>query len=704
MESKIRNYTYYSFGVATMKIRVEDEKIYVTNKDLSNMEWSSNEELLTTDDVYIYPQYIPIYRMFMHSISAEKIRDNADFELLKKVTAEGENGTLSGEIWAQKVGSYPIDYVVCHDEIVAVIGVLHRKIDLLIEDGYECLTPMVDYQQEILSKPEFGEKMLGTFMIPMEDDIRLATDVYLPVALDGQEIKKFPVVLIRTCYGKTPAKDIGRFLNYGYALVLQDTRGREESEGEFSPIVDEPLDGKNTLDWIAEQEWCDGNIGMIGASYLAIVQWAAAMNNHPNLKAMISQVTGGTPTFDFPFRNGVLCSGTMAWLFAMSKKNFKPELMERDDWDEVLKTLPLRDLPSKALGEEIYCWEEWMKHEGMDEYWQRADWVAHSDKIDVPTMYISGWFDDVGAGTSEAWIMNQSNKRKNQKMILGAWKHKFNNSRDIHNIEYGIEAVRYDLFVQYIRWFDKYLKHFENGIEKESPVEYYQIGENKWKTANHWPPEKSVIQKIYLGSEGDAITSNGNGTLMMDIEDTVVYDTYVFDPEDPAPHLIDMSENECMVPENYKDMELRSDVLVYTSEPLEEDLVIAGELSANIFASTDCKDTDWVVRITEVDKEGNSLRLSDGLVRAKFRNSLKEIELLEPNEIVEYNIPMSWVANTFTKGNRIRVQVTSGAKNCIFPNHNTGEAISDDTKIIVANQKIYHSKQYPSAILLPVIK
>lgn len=391
---------------------------------------------------------------------------------------------------------------------MAAIGVLQKRIDVLVEDGFEGVTPLRDHRDPAALPAGLGKRCLGTFDVPMRDGVTLSTAVYLPQNGPAPQTR-FPVVLIRTCYGKPREIIMHPFIHYGYALVIQDTRGREESGGEWSPIVNEMDDGKDTLDWIAAQDWCDGSIGMIGASYLAIVQWNAAASGHPNLKAMISQVTGGTPTYEFPHRNGILCSGTLAWLFSMSGRRMEQAQMDRDDWADVVKLLPIREIPQRALGKEIPCWREWMDHESMDDYWERSNWERFADRINVPTLYVSGWFDDVGTGTSQAWRMNRRMGRPDQRMILGAWRHQFNVSRDIHGIDYGVRAVRYDLFYQYIRWFDRFLKGVENGARQDPRAEYYVIGSNRWAQSCDWPPKESALVPYYLSGGGSANTRPG---------------------------------------------------------------------------------------------------------------------------------------------------------------------------------------------------
>ena len=254
-----------------------------------------------------------------------------------------------------------------------------------------------------------------------------------------------------------------------------------------------------------------------------------------------------------------------------------------------------------------------------------------------------------------------------------------------------------------MRWYDHFLKGVDNGIDREEPVDYFVIGENRWHKDTEWPPKCAVEKNLYLSS-GDGASADGGGALTFDRPVAAGEDHYVYDPDDPTPFLIDVSENECLVPENYKDVELRDDVLVYTTEPLKEAVTIAGEPVAILYAASSAKDTDWVVRITDLDQAGNSIRMCDGIVRAKFRKSFIEPKLLLPGEIVRYEIPMTWISNRFEVGHRIRVEVASGADNSIFCNTNTGLPIVDDVDKVVAEQTVYSGGDHCSRVILPIIE
>lgn len=419
---------------------------------------------------------------------------------------------------------------------------------------------------------------------------------------------------------------------------------------------------------------------------------------------MISQVTGGTPTYEFPHRNGILCSGTLAWLFSMSGRRMEQAQMDRDDWADVVKLLPIREIPQRALGKEIPCWREWMDHESMDDYWERSNWERFADRINVPTLYVSGWFDDVGTGTSQAWRMNRRMGRPDQRMILGAWRHQFNVSRDIHGIDYGVRAVRYDLFYQYIRWFDRFLKGVENGARQDPRVEYYVIGSNRWAQSCDWPPKESALVPYYLSGGGSANTRpGGRRPAGRAARGGGARRPLPLRPERPAPH-----------PHRHERER------VHGAGKLPGDGAAPRRARLHLRAARKGFDggggallrplrrdrpartpTGWPAH--RGGRGGQLLPLSDGVLRARYRESLKEPKLLIPGEVVRYEIPMSWVANTFRAGHRIRVEVTSGAENSIFPNHNTGKPIADDTEMLVASQTVFHDAARCSHILLPVI-
>ncbi|MGB9826770.1 MAG: CocE/NonD family hydrolase, partial [Desulfofundulus sp.] len=293
------------------------------------------------------------------------------------------------------------------------------------------------------------------------------------------------------------------------------------------------------------------------------------------------------------------------------------------------------------------------------------------------------------------WEMVNRYGRKNQRLILGPWYHQANTTRDIHNIAFGDNAIRYDLDILYLRWFDRFLKGLDNGVEYEPRVQYYLVGTNQWRDASAWPPPEAKPTKLYLRADRQLAFTPPSAPEPAD--------EYIYDPSNPAPHLIDVSENELSVPENYKEVEKRADVLTYSTPPLEKDIAVAGNVKACLYAASSARDTDWVVRLTDVDEEGNSIRVADGILRARYRRGFDSPSLLTPGQVEEYHLRLTHVGYVFRKGHRIRVQITSGAKNLAFPNPNTGNDPATDTEEVVARQQIFHDPSFPSHVELPIL-
>lgn len=701
-------FSFYKSGSYIADMVFNKDSIVHRCRNIETNQWSSYEELDIKDNTYD-DSLADAQRCFneakdVNFDACDNVYLNSGKHYQKYLKV---NEIIDGEkdeawIWAMQGDGFPIDFIVYKNMIQAIILANRERCNVLVKPGFEEFTPLKLWQDPLISKDEYGIKHMGKYFVKTRDGANLATDVWLPFGIkDGSKI---PAILVRTPYGRlTGVHQWLRFVKRGYAFVVQDVRGREDSDGEWVPYKHDRNDGDDTINWIAKQSWCDGNVGMIGGSYLGYVQWAAAASGNPHLKAIVSMVAAGPPFIDIKRKGGIYPSGALAWAFMMANQRIDRKISKRDDWDEIENMRPIKDIPLKVLGRSIHFWDEYMKHPDNDDFWKGTDWTLHGDKANVPSIIISGWYDDNGMGSTAAWEMNESHNRENQKLIYGPWKHQFNTTREIHSVKFGNNAIRYDLDILCLRWFDRFLKNIDNGVEKEPAVQYYMVGENRWNNSTKWPPIEAEYKKVYLHSAGNARTSNGDGNLKITSPDNQPWDSYVFDPKDPAPFLIDVSENEMNVPENYKDVDTRDDVLVYTSDILKDDIAIAGNVYAEIYASSSARDTDWMVRLEDVDEEANSIRLVDGIIRARYRKSFEEPELLEPGRIEKYEIRMSKTANIFKKGHRMRVTITSGAKNLAFPNHNTGNNVPDDVEMINALQKVYHDEKYPSHVKLHVM-
>ncbi|MBB4826455.1 putative CocE/NonD family hydrolase [Sporosarcina luteola] len=694
------NYHLYRSGIHEATIERIDEIIFISERDVNRNSWSEKRVLKEEEAIRLGSFYqinpINVFNQF------------AEFQE-KLITDEQEvclsNGSLyqrheeEQELWVQRKQKFPLDIVMKDQEPVAFISPTRVNCHVLVKEGYEAYTP-VDQWKRNVSPARYGVRHIGSFRVKMRDGIHLATDVWLPEGADHA----VPIIFIRTPYGKLLYENVyNHFIKRGYGVVIQDTRGRQDSEGKWLPMSKEREDGDDSLNWIASNSWCDGNIGMIGASYGGYVQWAAAASGNPHLKALISIVTAGSPFIDIPRKGGALVSGMLAWTFAMAEQTFNPENMLRSDWDEVVKIRPIQDIPKIALGRDIPFWNEWMEHAHEDDFWKDVNWSLHKKNIQAPAMIVSGWYDDNGMGTTEALEIVADFKPADKKVILGPWMHDANTTRDIQGVPLGNNALRYDLDYRYQQWFDCKLKGLDVQLSDEPVVEYYITGENKWTQASSWPPNEVAWTKLYVAGNGEADSSIDNRTLVSSLEVQGDYVEYVYDPKHPAPHLIDISENEIGVPADYQEVEKRDDVLVFSSDPLQEPMTVVGDLVVKLFASSSAKDTDWIVRLTDVDASGRSIKLTDGVLRARYRNGFDHEELLEPGKVEEYTIRTTKLAHTFKKGHRIRFTITSSADPFIFPNHNTGRDPATDTETEIAIQRVYHTKDYPTHIELPIL-
>lgn len=623
-------------------------------------------------------------------------------------TEKGEVFSLrrTGE-YIQRYQKFPKDLFFQDGKIYAVMMSGRDTCGILVRKQKEFLTPLAEWEALYPSLSENGVqsgtvysvKFLGTFQVPTRDGETLATDVYLPGELEGTPV---PAVLVRTPYGKKRGVSVYyRFVQRGYAVVVQDTRGREESTGEWLPEYYEVEDGDDTLNWIAAREWSDGQVAMTGGSYLGYVQWAAAASGNPHLKAMLSSVCAGSAFVDIPRRGGCFNSGMLAWAFAMSEKTMKTELMVQD-WDHILDIRPLETLAEEALGHPVSFLSKWLEHRDLDELWKRSSWKDRYQGSPVPALIMSGWFDDNGMGTTEALELVRDWPQGTWKAVLGPWKHSGNADYDLHGTYVGDDALRYDMDLLCMKWLEHFLKGRDTGIEKTAAVEYYTLGENQWKQAQVWPPEGTEEQIFYLDGDCDDAgvgtgREQGKGILSLECPGSSGQDSYQYDPDNPSTHIIDVSENELETPEDYTEEEKRRDILCFTTPAFERPVTITGDVTVKLFVSCDCPDTDLVVRITDVDENGRSVKLADGVLGCKYRNGFEKPEYMEVGKIYEVSVRTTKISNTFRSGHKMRLTITSSAKNFIFPNSNT-ELGFDSPEKRIANVTVHRGKEYPSSV------
>jgi putative CocE/NonD family hydrolase len=680
-------WSYYFSGILYGTFEKDDKKIYykwldpLTSLfcDYSELDEDKNKSLLSwvNLDVLRALSYIEEYEHVF-----------AGRESAVKTELGGSYSQREPGLYVQRNTVSPADLLFKEGKLIAFICPTRESCGALVRGGYEKDTILSRWHEYPAGGARYSVRFAGTFSVRTRDNIRLATDVYLP---DGAR-ERLSAILVRTCYNKNKGKNMYYpYVQRGYAVVIQDVRGRDESEGVFIPMRHEAEDGDDTLNWIAAQDWSNGKIGTIGASYLGGVQWAMAASGNPHLAAMISIVTTGSAFVDMPRRGGLFVSGMLAWVFMMAEKTNNPALMDRNDWDELLNIRPLEDIAPRALGKRIPFLDHWLAHTDNDDFWQKGDWFQRSGGRQVPVLIMSGWFDDNNMGTTQAIELTNNYPAEMRKIILGAWNHNANSCYDIHGVPMGEHALRYDLDLIFLQWFDFHLRGIQNGIVKTPPVEYFTLTENRWKSAESWPPSICRPYSLYLGKGG----------VLLDEPEESGSDSYAYDPQNPALHVIDVSENETAVPEEYTDVEKRADVLCYTTAPLERNITISGDVNVELFISSDAVDTDFIVRLTEVDKNGRSVKFADGMLGAKYRDSFETPGYLEKGKIYKLHIKTTAISRMFAAGNRIRFTVTSSAGNFAFPNSNTSGGYKSE-KILIAQNAVYYGTRFPSGIILPV--
>ena len=554
-------------------------------------------------------------------------------------------------------------------------------------------------------KKEVGIKypgMIAEFdvQIPMRDGVSLGANVYRP-----QDSAKHPTIMRLTPYGKDVQDSMDRAweaVQRGYAMVEVDARGRNDSGGTFRPFRDGP-DGSDTLDWIAAQPWSNGKIATRGASYEGQSQWMVAKEGNPHLVAMMPYVAPADGFNDFLRYDGVPKLDlifTWAMGYGFGRVNHQ---ISGFDWSEVMGALPLDKLDTLA-GRSVPFWRDSMQHDHLDEYWAPLQMTGNYGRFDVPSFNVTGWYEGQLRGTVQGFVnaVKTSKKPRENMLVIGPWLHGVNRNRKVGDRDAGPEAI-IDLEAIQNAWLD----HIMLGSPKSdySNFLYFLPVDNHWYGASAFPIPGTKLTTYYLASLGKANTLNGDGTLASEAGHGDP-DSYTYDPSNPV---LSVSSRTAGArgglkqgPVDNRSVEERPDVLVYTSGPLQEAMEVTGPISATVYFSTDVADTDITVKLLDVTTDGSSLNLSEGIARGKYRESFVHPVMLTPGKIYKLNVTLFPTSNYFEAGHRIRVEIASSnfpvfARNLNSPISETGSEIK------IAHTRIYHSQEYPSMIVLPVV-
>jgi putative CocE/NonD family hydrolase len=531
--------------------------------------------------------------------------------------------------------------------------------------------------------------------VPMRDGVRLSANVFHPAAAG-----RYPTILQRTPYDKGDSLTAGyqSFLNHGYAVVVQDVRGRYKSGGVFEPVNQEINDGEDTLNWIAAQPWSDGGVGMYGGSYLGIAQWKAALTHNPHLKAIFPYVSGDDDYRDrFYSMGGAMKLGhRLLWL----ADNMRQRGYEPPDFRKYIYWLPERSSDRKVAGKRLDVWTSVADHPAYDKFWKDASVREHLKDIHIPVYSVGGWYDNYVESDLDAYSI-LSKHSSVDKIMIGPWAHVFNTT--FAGVDFGKES-QVSLRPEQIAWFDRWLKGKEQHTERlvEHPVRLFVMGINRWRDEDAWPLARMRETKFFLGSGG--MLSGPPDERAHKHSDP---DVFVYDPRNPAPTAGGAVCCDPLKfpwgPKDQRAVEKRADVLAFTTAPLLSDTEVTGPIKLVLYAASSAPDTDFTAKLVDVFPDGTARNLTDGILRVRYRESLEHPELMTPGTVYKLTIDAGVTSNVFRTGHRIRLEVSSSNFPRFDRNPNTGGLVADAKDLRKASQTVFHDRERGSYLLLPVI-
>lgn len=600
-------------------------------------------------------------------------------------------------------------------------------------------------RDKILEIATIDEKV----MMPMRDGIRLATDIYRP-----KTDLKVPVIFSRTPYnfnswgdGKERTRTMERAyeaIKRGYAYVVQNERGRYFSEGEWD-ILGVPLtDGYDAFSWLQNQEWSNGKIGTLGCSSTAEWQMAVAALDHPSHAAMVPQgfgagvgVVGSYYEQGNWYRGGAVQLLFPSWLYSVEHDKFKPRIppgaTQEDlirisrfydldpenppvNWAEAFKHLPLKDLLKNVNGKkEIF--DKMISRKPNDSQWFEGGLYHDNMDFGVPSFWFVSWY-DVSVSPNLALFNHVRENgdddfiKDNQYLVIAPTLH-CSYTRATENTIVGERSMgdaRLDYDDQIYGWFDFLLKNEENDFKEKTPrVQYFTMGKNIWQASETWPPKNSELKTFYLNSDGKANSRFGDGKLTVSMDRSgMQFDSFYYDPMNPVNSYgggVCCTGNAVQGGSfDQSEMEERKDILVYTTEVLEEGVEMTGFIESTLYLSSDVKDTDLTIKLIDVYPDGTAYNLDETIQRVRYREGYDKEVFIEKNQVYKINMTPMATSNFFKKGHQIRIEVSSSNFPRFSRNLNTGGANYDETESVIALNKIHHSKRYPSHIKLPFVE
>jgi uncharacterized protein len=546
----------------------------------------------------------------------------------------------------------------------------------------------------------------------MRDGVTLRADIYRPKA-----VGKFPVLLERTPYDKTAGRAFAtEGASRGYVVILQDTRGRYKSDGEWYPFKNESTDGYDTVEWAAALPYSDGKVGMFGGSYVGATQFLAAIAHPPHLAGIAPYVTASNYHDGWTYQGGAFEQWfDESWTTGLAQNTLQRWVDAHSNALDLKGTLPLTEYPMFNLPDPKTLapyFQDWLAHPNYDDYWKQISIEEHYSQVEVPVFNIGAWYDIFLGGTLRNFELLKTKAgtaaaREGQRLLIGLGGHSGGWEREkIGDADFGKNAP-YDGDDVTLAWYDHLLKGVNNAFAGSKPVRIFVMGINQWRDEDDWPLARAKRTKYFLHSAGKANSSSGDGTLDTESPGGEPKDAYVYNAANPAPTVGGPLCCDALRlkpgPYDQKAVEVRKDVLVYSTAPFEKDTEVTGPVTLDLYVSTSAVDTDFTGKLVDVWPNGYAQNLTEGILRLRYRNSQEKPELAKPGEIYRVTVDLWATSNVFLAGHRLRLEISSSNFPRFDRNLNTGREQATSKKMVKARNAIYHDKGHPSALVLPIV-
>jgi putative CocE/NonD family hydrolase len=552
----------------------------------------------------------------------------------------------------------------------------------------------------------------------MRDGVQLRADIYRPKA-DGQ----FPVLLQRTPYNKSFGTGFGMTAAArGYVVVIQDVRGRYSSDGDFYTFKNESDDGYDTIEWAAALPYSNGKVGMFGGSYVGATQMLAAIAHPPHLAGICPVVTASNYHENWTYQGGAFEQWfNQSWTSGLAQDTFSRAVGKNTNALVGEGKLPLSSYPLFNFGEAASSsystpslapyYLDWLAHPSYDEYWKHLAIDEHFGDIAVPALTVAAWYDIFQDGSLRNYVGVKAHgateaARKGQHLFVTVGGHA-GGGKKIGDVEFGDAAAEYDENELTLKWYDFLFKGVQNEFAGK-PVKIFVMGANQWREEDDWPLARAESTKYFLHSGGGANSLRGNGTLSLVSPRSEPFDHFLYDPANPAPTiggpLCCDGFHLAPGPRDQRAVEARDDVLIYSTPPLTQDTEVTGNIALELFAASSAVDTDFEAKLVDVAPDGFAQNLTEGIVRARYRDSREKPGLMNPGQIYKFNIDLWSTSNVFRKGHILRLEISSSNFPRFDRNLNTGEDIAFAQRYVSATNSIYHDAEHPSTLILPVVR